>query len=191
MKKYTGYFLILLIILCLYFVQESYAKYVSSASEETTMHIARWKIKVNNQDIRTNSELEATITPVFPGNDNIASNIIAPTSEGYFDLVIDARETDVSFKYTINIEVAEDSSVSDLIATKYTINNGEEIYFEDNQIIEETVARANNTNTINIRVYIKWDDSESSEMDNAADTDATESDLSPKMKISMNIIQVV
>lgn len=191
MRKYTGYFLIILVLLCLYFVQQSYAKYISSASEETIMHIARWKIKVNNQDIRNNSSLNATINPVFPGNENIASNIIAPTAEGYFDLVIDARETDVSFKYTINIETAPDSSVTDLIATKYTINSGEEILFENSQVIENTVSHTDNTNLINIRVYIKWDDGENSTMDNHDDTLATTSNLPPKMKISMNLIQVV
>ena len=67
------------------------------------MNIARWKIIVNNKDIRDNSSSSAIISPVFLGNDNVASDIIAPGSEGYFDLIIDAKAADVSFKYKIDI----------------------------------------------------------------------------------------
>ena len=114
MKKYIIIILgFISLLLCLFFIQESYAKYVSSADERATMSIARWKILVNNEDIRNNSTAEMIINPVFPGNENMAENIIAPTSEGYFDLIIDAREADVSFEYKIEVGVNENSIVKD------------------------------------------------------------------------------
>ena len=123
-KKYVIILLFISLCLCLFFIQDSFAKYLTSASETANMNIARWKIIVNNKDIRDNSSSSAIISPVFLGNDNVAGDIIAPGSEGYFDLIIDANAADVSFKYKIDITTDENSAVKDIIAVKYKINNG-------------------------------------------------------------------
>ena len=178
-------------ILCIFFIQESYAKYLTATSENATMNVARWRILVNNNDIREGSTTNAIITPVFEGNEHIANGIIAPTSEGYFDLVIDATEADVSFKYSINFSVNNNSSVTDLIATKYSINNGEFIYLDrDNQSISNQVLQVNNTNPINIRVYVLWDDGENATMDNTADTEATKNNNTAKMDVNLSFTQL-
>ena len=136
-RKHFIYILAFLsFVLCIFFIQESYAKYLTSTSENASINVARWRILVNNKDIREGNTADAVIVPVFDGNENIASGIIAPTSEGYFDLVIDATEADVSFKYNINFSVNDDSAVSDLVATKYSINNGNVVDLNrDNQSI--------------------------------------------------------
>ena len=191
-RKHFIYILAFLsFVLCIFFIQESYAKYLTSTSENASINVARWRILVNNKDIRDGNTADAVIVPVFDGNENIASGIIAPTSEGYFDLVIDATEADVSFKYNINFSVNDDSAVTDLIATKYTINNGEEITLDrDNQSISNTVLQANNTAPIYIRVYVIWDDGENSAMDNTADTEATKNGKTAKMNVNLSFIQL-
>lgn len=184
--------MILSSVMCLFFVQESYAKYLSSTNRNASMSIARWKILVNNLDIKNNNNAEATITPIFEGNDNIASDIIAPTSTGYFDLIIDASQADVSFGYNISISVNENSSVKDLVATGYTIDNGELVSLEkDNQLIEDTIMYTDENKIINIRVYILWDDSEDATMDNTADTLATTTpDNSALMDVNFTFTQI-
>ena len=192
MKKRLILLVVLSIILCLFFVQESLAKYITAADETANISIARWKILVNDEDIRGENAVNTVINPVFLGNDNIAENIIAPTSEGYFDLIIDAREADVSFKYKISMSVNQNSSVKDLVATKYVVNGGEPITMDiNNQTIENTVLYGNNNSTINIRVYIVWNDGDGSLMDNSADTLATTSGNSAMMNVSLNFTQVV
>lgn len=192
MKKRLILLVVLSIILCLFFVQESLAKYITAADETANISIARWKILVNDEDIRDENTVNTVINPVFLGNDNIAENIIAPTSEGYFDLIIDAREADVSFKYKISMSVNKNSSVKDLVATKYVVNGGEPITMDiNNQTIENTVLYGNNNSTINIRVYIVWNDGDGSLMDNSADTFATTSGNSAMMNVSLNFTQVV
>ena len=192
MKKRLILLVVLSIILCLFFVQESLAKYITAADETANISIARWKILVNDEDIRDENTVNTVINPVFLGNDNIAENIIAPTSEGYFDLIIDAREADVSFKYKISMSVNQNSSVKDLVATKYVVNEGEPITMDiNNQTIENTVLYGNNNSTINIRVYIVWNDGYGSLMDNSADTLATTSGNSAMMNVSLNFTQVV
>ena len=49
------------------------------------------------KDISEGSTMSSLITPVYVANQNIASGVIAPSSEGYFDLNIDASKTEVSF----------------------------------------------------------------------------------------------
>jgi hypothetical protein len=192
MKKRLILLVVLSIILCLFFVQESLAKYITAADETANISIARWKILVNDEDIRDENAVNTVINPVFLGNDNIAENIIAPTSEGYFDLIIDAREADVSFKYKISMSVNQNSSVKDLVATKYVVNGGEPITMDiNNQTIENTVLYGNNNSTINIRVYIVWNDGDGSLMDNSADTLATTSGNFAMMNVSLNFTQVV
>ncbi len=192
MKKRLILLVVLSIILCLFFVQESLAKYITAADETANISIARWKILVNDEDIRDENAVNTVINPVFLGNDNIVENIIAPTSEGYFDLIIDAREADVSFKYKISMSVNQNSSVKDLVATKYVVNGGEPITMDiNNQTIENTVLYGNNNSTINIRVYIVWNDGDGSLMDNSADTLATTSGNSAMMNVSLNFTQVV
>lgn len=192
MKKKLILLVVLSIILCLFFVQESLAKYITAADETANISIARWKILVNDEDIRDENTVNTVINPVFLGNDNIAENIIAPTSEGYFDLIIDAREADVSFKYKISMSVNQNSSVKDLVATKYVVNGGEPITMDiNNQTIENTVLYGNNNSTINIRVYIVWNDGDGSLMDNSADTLATTSGNFAMMNVSLNFTQVV
>ena len=190
-KKITIPLCIICFLLCLFFIEDTYAKYITSTNESASMNIARWRILVNNKDIRENSTTNAVITPIFNGNDNINSGIIAPNSEGYFDLIIDATEADVSFKYKIEISVNQNSPVKDLITTKYIIDNGNEIPLErDNATIENTVLHKDNTKPINIRVYIKWDDSNEATMDNDADTEATKQVDNPaKMDVKLSFIQ--
>ena len=191
-KKITIPLCIICFLLCLFFIEDTYAKYITSTNESASMNIARWRILVNNKDIRENSTTNAVITPIFNGNDNINSGIIAPNSEGYFDLIIDATEADVSFKYKIEISVNQNSPVKDLITTKYIIDNGNEIPLErDNATIENTVLHKDNTNPINIRVYIKWDDSNEATMDNDADTEATKQVDNPaKMDVKLSFTQL-
>lgn len=191
-KKITIPLCIICFLLCLFFIEDTYAKYITSTNESASMNIARWRILVNNKDIRENSTTNAVITPIFNGNDNINSGIIAPNSEGYFDLIIDATEADVSFKYKIEISVNQNSPVKDLITTKYIIDNGNEIPLErDNATIENTVLHKDNTNPINIRVYIKWDDSNEATMDNDADTEATKQVDNPaKIDVKLSFIQL-
>ena len=191
-KKITIPLCIICFLLCLFFIEDTYAKYITSTNESASMNIARWRILVNNKDIRENSTTNAVITPIFNGNDNINSGIIAPNSEGYFDLIIDATEADVSFKYKIEISVNQNSPVKDLITTKYIIDNGNEIPLErDNATIENTVLHKDNTKPINIRVYIKWDDSNEATMDNDADTEATKQVDNPaKMDVKLSFIKL-
>jgi len=163
-------------------IVQTYAKYVTSVNGSASISIARWNIVVNNMSIKNNSDISSVISPIFPGNSNIAANVLAPNVEGYFDLAFDYSEVDVSFNYSISVSPNANSSVKDLIAIGYSIDNGAiESFTDSNNTITnhigytEDILAGNTSRTI--RIYVKWnDDPSTSNMDNYADTYATLSD---------------
>ena len=78
-------------------IQDSYAKYISSAEASSNLTIARWAFMVNNQDVLNNSNFSTTIQPIIDSNPNIASGVIAPTSTGHFDVTIDSSNVGVAY----------------------------------------------------------------------------------------------
>ena len=187
-KNKIKFFIALIsLVYCISLIQDTYAKYVSSASGNATMSIARWNILVNDTDIKNNSNFTNTITPVFEGNENIANNVIAPTSTGYFDIVLDGANADVSFNYTINLDVDETSDVSDLVIEKYTIGSDPTEYTYDGTISNNIILTDVNK-TISYRFYVTWNDSETASMDNVGDTLAAGGEA--KIAVSINFIQL-
>ncbi len=189
-KKYIMLIItILSLFITLCMVNETYAKYVTSATTTTSSNIARWKILVNNDDITLGTTSNNLIAPVFPGSADIAANVLAPNTEGYFDLVLDGSEVDVSFKYTITIGPNPNSPVNEITAVKYIINGGQEVTFGSDKKIEGTIRYGDTDKVKNIRVYVKWDDTLDL-MDNAEDTDATKNNQKGLLDISINVIQI-
>ena len=193
-KKIICLFIIFILLVSLFFLLgQTYAKYKTAMTGNAAITISRWDIKVNNQSIKNNSDISTKIQPVFPGNDNIASNIIAPTAEGYFDLAFNFKDVDVSFKYDINVSADESSAVSDLVATGYSIDGGEKITFDDfNSPISEEFPLANKPEKRTIRIYIMWnDDPDTSSMNNIDDTLSTmKSNSSAVLKVNIAFTQV-
>lgn len=188
--------LLLLIGICicflLFYMVQIYAKYLTSAEGSTTLTIANWNILVNNLSIKNNTDISNSIVPVFPGNEHIESGIIAPTVEGYFDLNLDFSNADVSFKYEISVSSDENSSVKDLVATGYSLDDGEKITFENyNEPISEIIELSSNLDTRKIRVYIMWNDDEDSQtMTNDDDTTSTSSENPPLLNVNVSFTQV-
>lgn len=187
-KRKIAFFVALMsLIYCLTFMQDTYAKYISSATETAELTIARWSILVNNQDVVNQSNFSDTISPVFPGTTNIRSDVIAPTAQGYFDLVINGDNTDVSFTYTISIDT-DDCEVSDLIITSYVINNTTYTYTGND--ITGNILLNDANKTVTIRFNVLWNDNVSTQtMDNAADTEASLEE-SAAFDVNINFIQL-
>jgi len=178
-------------LFCIFIINSTFAKYATSVDGDVNTNIARWRILVNDTDVHMNNSLSNAITPVFYGTDFIAPDVIAPTSEGYFDLVIDSTGTDLSFSYSIDISVGEDSSVRDLVAFAYQINDGVIINANSLSNIGGNVIY-NLSQTVNtIRVFIKWDDSDNKTMTNLEQTAASyDTAKNPKLSVNLSFIQL-
>ncbi len=173
-KRLLIFLAIIALIVSLYFIVTTYAKYLSSATGSTSASIARWNIVVNGTSIKNNTTLSSPITPVFPGNDNYAADIIAPGAEGYFDLIFDFSDVDVSFNYTISVSGNENNLVDDFVITGYSIDDGDKQNIDDGAEISEEILHSSNITSRTVRVYVSWDDDANTEtMNNSDDTYTT------------------
>lgn len=173
-------------------IVQIYAKYLSTTQGISSLTIANWNILVNDSSIKSNTDISNSIVPVFPGTEHIAENIIAPTAEGYFDLNLDFTHADVSFKYEITLAADENSSVTDLVATGYSIDGSEKINFENyNDPITEIIPLSSESKTRKIRVYIMWNDNANSQtMNNDADTLSTTSENPALFHVNISFTQI-
>lgn len=171
-------FISLSLSLCL--MSNTYSRYVANTTGNVEVLFAKWQILINETDITNNSESNITITPVIEANQYTASNTVAPSSTGYFDIEVDPTNVDVSFDYSINLEL-DDKNLPDLMITKYSIidknNNIGKATTLNSNVINGTMNYDNSIKdfkfeTFSIRVYFEWiEGTKNSEtMNDAADT---------------------
>jgi len=184
-RKMLFFIALISLFYCVTMMQDTYAKYLTSAEANAELTIARWSILVNDQDIVNNSNFSEVVVPTFNGTTNINSNVIAPTSTGYFDLLINANDTDVSFTYTVSIDTS-DCNVSDLVITGYTI--GETHYDYDGNDISNDILLTDTDKTVSIRFDVEWNDGTGENMNNAQDTEASKEGTAA-FDINVNFIQ--
>ena len=170
-------------------IQESYAKYISSASSMSNFTIAQWTFIVNNQDVLENEDFSSTIVPVIDSNSNIKDGVIAPTSTGHFDINIDFSNVEVAFKEEVSITQDSETNVSDLVLTGYSVNGGPKINIAAGDKITVNHALDDTSTTDNYRFFVEWVDGDGETMDNEADTEASEDGIA-KVKVNLNFIQL-
>lgn len=150
--------------------QNTLSKYRDEFDGLTDVQLARWNIKVNNQEIVQSNTLAADITPIFEGNENIADGVLAPGAKGYYDIVIDATEVDVAFSYQLTLGHVENEIIPDIVLIGYTINP--DVNTEIQTYSDQISGNIDLTQDITtIRIYFEWNDGEGSTMDNETDTE--------------------
>ena len=154
-------------------MSNTYSRYVADTTGNIDILFAKWQILVNNKDITTNSSSSISFEPFIEANENVAANVMAPTSKGHFDIDIDPTNVQVSFKYIINLNI-ENENIPDLMITKYAIVTLNVINLEGNTITN-TLYYDNETanfayQPFTVRVYFEWYDGENETMNNEADT---------------------
>ena len=138
MRKRINFMLLLLSCsLCLCFMSSTYSTYVAGTTGNIDILFSKWQILINNEDITNQNNSSITITPTIEQNENIKENTIAPSSKGYFDIDINPTNVDVSFRYTIDLEI-DNEDIPDLVISKYTILPND---YEEGDILEYTTLQ--------------------------------------------------
>jgi len=182
-KKIKLLIFLMCIIILMSTVTTTYSRYVSSSTGTVTTEFARWQLFINNQNISENYDSAITFIPTIEENVNVAANKIAPASKGFFDIAINPSNVDVSFTYSINFTIPEESIISDIKITDYAVVEGDSI--TDESVIQKVSFNGNeiqNTlfydNSITnfsfkpfvIRVYFAWVDDDSGTMSDEDDS---------------------
>lgn len=168
--------------ICLSLMSSTYSRYIADATGNIEMLFAKWQILVNNTDITDGLSSAITFTPIIEENEHIASNVVAPSSKGYFDIEINPTNVNVSFEYSITLNI-ENENIPDLMITKYAIIppsyiEGDPLEFitlEDNVITNnlyfDKTTPAFQFEIFTIRIYFEWYEGEDKLM---SDEEATE-----------------
>ena len=160
--------IILIVLVCTFLIQVTYAKYKKYAQGLVDSDVAKWNIKVNDESISNKTILTNTITPEFAGDTYTKAGVLAPGTDGYFEIDIDATDSDVSFTYDLSVSRANPNTITDLKITGFSKEEGVIIPNTTNNI---TGSIAHNTPSTKIKVFIEWDD-DTGTMDNTEDTAA-------------------
>ncbi|MDD4705600.1 MAG: hypothetical protein PHS24_00090 [Bacilli bacterium] len=180
-KKIKILLLIICLITCLGLMSSTYSRYVASAQSDINAQFSKWQILVDSIDVTSNSQSSVNITPIIEENQFIASDTVAPSSKGYFDIIIDPTNVDVSFNYNINLSVLNEN-IPDLIISKYAILP--ENYIEGDTLEFIPILNNNITNSLlynnnevgftfnpfTIRIYFEWFEGTNETMNDEADT---------------------
>lgn len=176
-------------ILAFFLLLSTYGVFESIILREVDFDVAAWKVEVNGSKV-TNEEKKFVIDDIkWESSDGVVNGKGAPGSEGYFDIIIDPKETEVSIKYEIvyDIEYLENINPAFKI-TKVEEINGNKIYLTSKNtytgVIELKDIRLHRTNTI--RTYIKWEDNEEN---NENDYALGSSGDSFNLPVDVNVIQ--
>lgn len=188
-KKFRLLLALIALFICLSSIEKTYAKYITSASGNTDITISRWNIKLNDFDITNGSSFSNVIVPTFNGDEYTAAGIIAPSSEGTFDVSIDGSETDTAYSLDFDIGISDDSDVKDLVITKYTIDDDPTEYAYTGNLV--TDFKLDDNKVITYHFFIKWnDDEETQTMTNADDTNAAYNNGKAVMAVNIKITQL-
>ncbi len=162
-KKFFMVLTIIMLVITIYLVSKTYAVFYSEAQGNFTSNIAKWDIKVNNQEVTGRTEKDFSIDACNIINDaNVKDGKIAPGSEGNFNIQIDSTDTQVSIRYDITIDkekleeyrisvdsVTEKNNLTNIIKTSESTYTG---------IIP--ITQINNKVVDNINILFKWKNDE-------------------------------
>lgn len=179
LKKFKVLFVVASLAITLSLMSNTYSRYVASSEGNVQIEFAKWQLLVNNTDITNNTTSNISFEPTIDSNENVASNKIAPSSTGYFDIEIDPTNVDVSFKYNIDLDI-DNENIPDLVITKYAIVP--EDYIEGNALQYNTLESNSIENSLyyteggfkpfTIRVFFQWYDEITEEYTETMDDDA-------------------
>lgn len=189
MKKKMSLLLVLVfaVVLTAYSVSGTYAKYVSSADKTDQARVAKWDVEVGsgNRLTTTNKtftfDLFKTVNDTKDHNDETDvlkgtnENIIAPGTEGSFDLVLN-NKSEVTAKYGIVYTVTNPAN----IPVEFSVDNGTTWTTNLATVVADDtntrLAMTNGTKTITIKWRWAFEGTGSTNY-TASQTDATDTEL--------------
>lgn len=150
MKKFnSGLLIIAALLLVVTISLSTYAIYKSSATGDATASVARWAVKVNDDDIVTTDTLTFDGDSItWNANAHVAADKIAPGKTGTITFEIDASESEVSVDYEITIgSIKVGNNVVDNDAITASVDDGDET---GTIAYSETASNMVKTVTLNI-----------------------------------------
>lgn len=163
------------IIITIFSIQRTYAKYFEKVNTTYQTNIKRWLINVNTFNIHEKDELNQVMQPIFVEDVNMnTNNTIVPGRKGYFEMLLDYSAVDLMFEYEFFIEQLNTTILEDFEIYGYEVidANGISTVTETTEIkgvIDPTTeVDSNGDKKREIRVLFRWNDANVDTTDNAS-----------------------
>lgn len=191
-KLLLFYLAIIFLVLAIFTIRITYARYVTSLEAKSTVELGSWLILVNNQNILNNSDVSDLIIPSFSqDSEYITEGVIAPTSTGHVEITLDYSKVTVPFKYDISFTTATDTLLEDFVLKSYSVDGGEIVEItEENPLVSDTIDPTNETRTRTLKLNFEWVDDEDNSSDDIADTDFTRNHEELGLRFTMDFTQL-
>lgn len=149
----------IMIFISIYEIKNTYGLFESKKEIDIDKSVAKWSIYINDNNLNT-TETFTIDNFTFQETDTVAKDKIAPGILGWFDILIDARDTQVSIIYEITFDFT--SLPSNITVEKIEEINGREIIKTGPNTYSNyiTLEDINNNLKDTIRVHIKWNNDE-------------------------------
>lgn len=133
-SKILNVLFIISLIICLYLISDTYAKYVEEVNTSYQSSAKGWKVVVNDRVIREQTTLYDVITPRFDSNEYMEDELIVPGREGYFDMEINFEDVGVPFTVDLKVEQELDeaevyTNLPDFKYLGYSLEESKVIYY--------------------------------------------------------------
>ncbi len=189
---------IVMLLFTSYKIIDTYAKYVSRAEAQAEKQSGAWVIKVNDSDI-SNSNEQTTFNIsnlTYPTNEFVADNKMAPSSSGYFDIVIDPSNSSVAVRFDVTLDTEQLNIIDSIRFTNaYRVVNGEEVSEGIVQTGENTYSGIISLNDVKnnvastVRFYLGWEENETEEGDTQDSELGSIMDLSTNLPVKVTVSQ--
>ena len=152
--------LVYILVFALFIFSFSFSSYVTQYSGTLGISSAKWKIKINDKLITQDNNLIKNDISLVVTENKTDDGIIKPGQKGYFDIIIDPKDTEVSLKYKIVLDTQDLPSTIQL--TSYSLNNSNtKIPLPNNKTIENTILLdgsgiLKSTDKKQYRIYWQW-----------------------------------
>lgn len=100
MKRWLIILFVISLTITLYEIGSSFALFENEKEIVVNTDIGKWEILVNDESINDTTTFNISNVHVT-GDENVRENYFAPGTSGYFDIVINPGDTDVSIYYEI------------------------------------------------------------------------------------------
>ena len=149
----------IMIFISIYEIKNTYGLFESKKEIDIDKSVAKWNIYINDNNLNT-TETFTIDNFTFQETDTVAKDKIPPGILGWFDILIDARDTQVSIIYEITFDFT--SLPSNITVEKIEEINGREIIKTGPNTYSNyiTLDDINNNVKDTIRVYIKSNNDE-------------------------------
>lgn len=151
--------LALALVLCLYYVSSTYAKYASSATANSTVDVAKWAIKLGTVDITASSDFTNQLTLSPDASTYVSAGKIAPSTTASGSFIIDPTGAEVAMKYTIEIgTLSYDGNEQPNFVVK-SVKAGGEAITATNGVYTGTISlsEVEKGTTVEIEVTVEWE----------------------------------